>query len=94
MAEESASFIVPSNCRTNSRILARCTRRPTTKDMTTNAPSAITLLKNRMGDEASCTSITGGKRIRNLPASSLRGSNVLEELVVRWADGCQCSWGT
>lgn len=47
--------------------------------------SAITLLKNRMGDETGCASITEGKRIRNLPASSLRGSNVLEALVVRWA---------
>ena len=85
MVEDSASFIVPSNCRTNSRILARWTRRPTKKDMNPNAPSAITLLKNRMGDETSCASIIGGKRIRNLPASSLRGSNVLEALVVWWA---------
>lgn len=78
MAEESASFIVPSNCRKNSWILARWTRRPTTKDMTPNAPSAITLLKNRMEDETSCAPMTAGKHIRNLPASSLRGGNVLE----------------
>ena len=60
-------FSSPSNCRTNSLILARWTSRPTRKDMAANTPNAITLLKNRMADKTTCASILAARVIRVSP---------------------------